>query len=453
MQKGIIISYVLVFGSIFLILLAALSGFILIQQRQSIQKIAWQESLEIAEAGINYYKWCLNNGVEADCQLQKTYYDSSGGVLGQFSLEIDSILNCGQITETTITSTGWTSIFPQIKRKVRVLYGRPTVAQYSYILNDNVWIGSDHEIRGPYHSNGGIRMDGENQSLVTSAKETWLCTSSFGCFPSEQKPGVFTTANGQEDLFDFPTAPFNFDGLAFDLSQMKINAQTNGVYLPPSLDINPQAKGYHLKFKNNNTFEAWIITNLSSAYAYSMEEGWHYDYFTISQEYLYQTVAVPSSCSVIFVEDNIFPEGTIKGKITLASANLINPNLDTDVILTADIDYVGLDGSSGLSLIGERNVLIGPQSPNQMELRGIFVAQKGRFSRNHYPNNIKEKLEISGSIISNGRVGTQWTSGGQIISGYRERESYFDSDLIYSAPPFTPNIAPDYKIVNWQEVE
>ena len=135
MQKGIIISYVLVFGSIFLILLAALSGFILIQQRQSIQKIAWQESLEIAEAGINYYKWCLNNGVEADCQLQKTYYDSSGGVLGQFSLEIDSILNCGQITETTITSTGWTSIFPQIKRKVRVLYGRPSVAQYSYIFH------------------------------------------------------------------------------------------------------------------------------------------------------------------------------------------------------------------------------------------------------------------------------------------------------------------------------
>jgi len=87
-----------------------------------------------------------------------------------------------------------------------------------------------------------------------------------------------------------------------------------------------------------------------------------------------------------------------------------------------------------------------------MELKGIFIAQKGRFSRNHYPNNIKEKLEILGSIVSNGRVGTQWVSGSQIVSGYRQRESYFDSNLIYNSPPFTPYINPVFQIVNWREL-
>ncbi len=444
---------VIVFGSVFLTLFGGLFGFVLLQSRQSSQKAAWSEALDIAEAGIEYYKWCLNNNVEANCPLEKDYFDADGNLIGRFSLTVTSTISCGQTTQRQIVSTGWTNKYPDIKRKVGIFYGKTSVAKYAYILNDNVWVGSDHEIRGPYHSNGGIRMDGENQSLVTSAQSTWNCTPSFGCSsPYQVKPGVFTTANGNEALFQFPVPPFDFAGITIDLAQMKTAAQSSGIYLPPSNTINSQGKGYHLKFKNNGTFEAWIITALSPTYAYSLEEGWHYDYFTISSEYLYNTYTPSSSCSVVFIEDNIWPEGVVKGKITVASANLINPNLDTDIVLPANIDYSVRDGSDGLALIGERNVLIGPQSPDQMELRGIFVAQKGRFSRNHYPNNIREKLEIYGSIISNGRVGTQWTSGSQIVSGYRVRETYFDANLIYAAPPFVPTISPDFEIINWEEL-
>ena len=465
-NKGIIITYVLVFGAIFLILLGGLLGFILLQLRISAQKVAWNESLHIAEAGVNYYRWCLNNEVSQNCLTEKDYFDPAGNPIGKFSLQITPTISCGEMVQREIISTGWTDKFPQLKRKVSVLYARTSVAKYSYILNNNVWIGEDHEIRGPYHSNGGIRMDGENQSLVTSAKENWVCTSSFGCSPCPTAngcwiegancvcPGVFTTTqNSNPDLFSFPIPSFDFTGITIDLAQMKSSAQSAGIYLPPSVDINPQGKGYHLKFKNNGTFETWVITGLSPTYAYSIEEGWHYDYFTITSEYLYNTHTIPSACSAIFIEDNIWPEGIVKGKVTVASANLINPNLDTDVILAANIDYSVKDGSDGFALIGERNVLIGPQSPNQMELRGIFVAQKGRFSRNHYPDNIREKLEIYGSIISSGRVETKWISGSQIVSGYLKRESYFDSNLVYSSPPFVPYISPDFVIVNWEEIE
>jgi hypothetical protein len=476
-QKGIITTLVLVFGTIFLILIGGLLGFILLQLRVASEKVAWNESLHIAEAGTNYYKWCLNNNVEQNCQTEKDYFDPTGNLVGHFSLQISSTVSCGETVQKRIISTGWTNKFPQIKRKVEVLYARPSVAKFSYILNDNVWIGSDHVIRGPYHSNGGIRMDGENQSIVTSAKEEWICTKSFGCGPlgfpgvgkgigicpdpqcylDEEKncicPGVFTTENGNPDLFSFPVPPFDFAGLTIDLAQMKNSAQSSGVYLPPSTDLNPQGKGYHIIFKNNGTFEVWLITGLSPTYAYSLEEGWHYDYFTITSEYLYNTYSIPSACSVIFVEDNLWPEGEVKGKVTIASANLINPNLDTDVVLQGNINYTTLDGSDGFSVIGERNVLIFPNSPNEMELRGIFIAQKGRFSRNHYPWNIREKLEIYGSIISNGRVGTQWISGSQVISGYLKRESYFDSNLVYAPPPFVPYISPDFEIIKWEETK
>lgn len=465
-ETGIITTYVLVFGAIFLILLGGLLSFILFQLRVSAQRLAWNQSLHIAEAGLNYYRWCLNNGVEASCKTEIGVEDLTGNFIGTSTLSVVTSMSCSTIVSREITATGWTKDYPQTKRKVKALYGKPSVAKYSYILNDNVWVGADHEIRGPYHSNGGVRMDGENQSLVSSARDFWLCTSSFGCnylnCPSNctgegnacRCPGVFTTTqNSNPDLFSFPLPPFDFAGITIDLAQMKSAAQTSGVYLQPSVNLNPQGKGYHLKFKENGTFEVWLITGLSPTWTYSLEEGWHYDYFTISSEYLYSSLTIPAACSIIFVEDNLWPEGVVKGKVAVASANLINPNLDTDVILQGNIDYTTLDGSDGLTLIGERNVLIGPNSPNQMELRGIFVAQKGRFSRNHYPGNIREKLEIYGSIISNGRVGTQWISGSQIVSGYLKRESYFDSNLVYNPPPFTPFVSSDFKIVRWEEIK
>ncbi len=465
LNKGIITAYVLVFGAIFLILLGGLLGFILLQLRHSAQRIAWNEAFQIAEAGIHYYRWCLNNEVTQNCLTEKEYQDLAGNSIGKFSLEIDTTSNCGLTISQKIVSTGWTYKYPEIKRKIAISYGRESVAKYSYILNSNVWVGADHEIRGPYHSNGGIRFDGENQSTVSSAQETWLCTSSFGCYylacPSGcvreglacRCPGVFTTTgNSNPDLFSFPIPPFDFNAITVDLAQMKSASQSSGIYLPPSKTIDPKGKGYHLIFKSDGTVEVRIITGLSPTLAYSLEEGWHYDYFTITSEYTYKTYTIPSACSVIFVEDNLWPEGVIKGKVTVASANLINPNLDTDVILQANIDYTLKDGSDGLTLIGERNILIGPQSPNIMELRGIFVAQKGRFSRNHYPSNIREKLEIYGSIISNGRVGTKWVSGSQVVSGYLKRETYVDPYLLYNPPVFTPFISPQYKIISWEEL-
>jgi len=464
-ETGIIITYVLVFGSIFLIIFGGLVDLLLTQWRNSSQRLAWNQSLHVAEAGINYYKWCINNNIEDNCSIQKDYLDSEGKKIGEFSLDVTPSVTCGEAIQKEIISTGKIEKYDNMERKISVIYARPSVAKYSYILNDNVWIGADHTIRGPYHSNGGIRIDGENQSTVTSAAENWVCTDSFGCSPCPTSagckmqqtncvcPGVFTTANGNESLFQYPIPPFDFGSITIDLAKMKIAAKNSGIYLFPSSSINSQAKGYHIILNNNGTFTARIITGLTSTYAYSLEEGWHYDNFTISSEYFYNDYSIPSSCSAIFVEDNLWIEGTVKGKVAIASANLIDSNTDTDIVLPNSINYETLDGSDGLSLTAEKNILIGPQSPNQMILRGIFTAQKGRFGRNHYPNNIKQQLEIVGAVVSNGRVGTQWTSGSQIISGYRERESYFDSNLIYNAPPFVSYLSPEFQMVRWQEVE
>jgi hypothetical protein len=465
-KNGVIMVYFLVFGTIFLILLSGLLGVILTQLKQSSQKIAWQEALNIAEAGANYYRWCINNNIEQDCLMEKDYVGPTGDLIGHFLLQSSSTVSCGQNVRKDIISTGWTNQFPQIKRKINVVYARASVAKFSYILDNNVYVGSSQEIEGPYASNGGIRFDGTNESTVTSAVNEWACTGSFGCSSCPISrgchiasstcfcPGVFTTTgNSDPSLFSFPVPPFNFTGLTIDLAEMKTTAQESGVYLPPSATINLLGQGYHIKFKNDGTFEAWLITGLSTTSAYSLEEDWHSDPYLITNEYLLGTYSIPSACSAIFVEDNIWPEGTIKGKITIASADFINPNKDTSAMLIGNINYTATSGVDSFALIAEKNILIGAQSPDDMTLRGIFVAQNGRFGRNLYSDNYRDNLDVYGAVVSKGRVGTQWTSGGFIVSGYTDRKTHFDANLIYNPPSFVPYVEADFKMIDWQEIK
>ncbi len=476
-QRGIIIEYVLVFGAIFLILISGLLGFILFQLRQANMKVSWEEALDVAEGGMNYYRWCLNNEVEAQCAGERDFFDAEGKKIGRFNVTATATIYCGLPGQRRITVTGWTDQFPTLARTIKATYAQKNVAQYSYILHSNVWVGNDHNIHGPYHSDGGIRMDGSNQSLITSAaildgQGAWKCNDSFGCSPCPTQagqcrvvvsdcvcPGVFTTtSNPTTSLFQYPVSPFDFAAITIDLGKIKDKAwHAGGIYLPKSTDLNPSGKGYHLKFQSNGTVQAWVVTGTSRTWGCSNDctqsSDWQYDYFTISSEYLYNTYTIPPECSAIFTEDNMWPEGVISGKVVAASANLIDTSVDTDVILNKNITYTHDDGSDGVLIIGERNVLIGPSSPDVMELRGVFTAQKGHFGRNYYQGNMRTSLTIYGSIVSNGRVGTRWTSGGTTVSGYAQRETYYDQYQVDDPPPFIPSTNPDYKIVTWDEVE
>ena len=68
---------VVVFGAVFLTLLGGLFGFILTQHRSSLRKAALESSFEIAEAGMNYYRWCLNHDLAENCLGEKDYFDGS----------------------------------------------------------------------------------------------------------------------------------------------------------------------------------------------------------------------------------------------------------------------------------------------------------------------------------------------------------------------------------------
>ncbi len=467
-QQGYMLVTVLVFSAIFFVIIGSFFGYIITQSQLINQKVETLKSQDIAEAGLNYYKWFLahypndtTDGTGGAGPYEHVYYDAEGGAIGEFSLDIASSTYCGDVASIDVTSTGFTYADPTIERTVTARYSRPTVAEYSFIINANVWAGDDRTIIGPYHSNGGIRMDGTNNSVVTSGQSTWTCTSSFGCSPNRTEDGVFTsTANANPALFSFPSAPINFTGLSVDLSQMLDRAQNaGGIYIGPS-----GSYGYRIVFNSNNTITVNRVTNTTQYWGYTTEAGWQQERHVISGSTLVGTYNISNSCPLIFVQDKVWLEGVVDGKVTLAAADVASPAINPSIILNNNITYTSAT-SSGLLAVAEQDVLIGLSVPNNMTLNGIFVAQNGHLGRNHYsagggyglpgsldPYVVRSSVTMNGTTVSNGRVGTQWTSGGVMVSGFQDRHNSYDRNLVSSPPPLIPKTSDVFEMSEWRSV-
>ncbi len=455
-QRGIIVIIVLVFGLVFLILLAGLLGFILLQHRQSLQKLAWNEALHTAEAGINYARWHIFHA-PSDFSFSGTYdyKNPQGEILGKYQLEITTPSNCDSAVR--IKSTGWTLKFPDTKRKVQVKYAKPALAKYAFLTNSNVWFGSDEELKGPFHSNGGIRMDGEQNSLATSAKKTYICGPEHGCSPSQEKPGIWGEGGGGEKgLWQFPVSNIDFDSITKDLAKLKNEAQSSGIYFGAS-----GYYGYHIRFLSDGTFNIYNVKGLKQKVWGHDGEKWVKESNDISTEEFFQNLPLPADCSPVFIEDNLWVDGDVIGRVTVVAARLPDiPGTNAKIIIAGNINY--LDSNSVLGLIAQKDILIPLYSPNNLEIKAALLAQKGHVFRYYYPKwnyepyktyAIRNYIETYGSIITN----TIWTftwvdSGGNVVSGYKETEMSYNPDLTYNPPPHFP-VSGEYEIVGWEEVE
>lgn len=453
--KGTIITLVLVFGAIFLLLLSGLLGFILLQLKQSQQKAAQAEALEIAEAGINYARWHLSHA-PADFNFSGIYdyQDPEGGMVGQYQLEITAPSGCD--ASVKIQSTAWTLKFPNADRKVKIKYAKPSLAQYAFLTNSNVWFGPEEELKGPFHSNGGIRMDGKQNGLSTSAKETYICGPEHGCSPSQEKPGIWGAGDGgDKGLWEYPAGNIDFEKITQNIAALKEEAQFAGIYLGDS-----GRKGYHVKFKSNGTIDVYKVTGLKpEVWGWDGEE-WLEESNSIHSEEFYQNYTLPSECAPIFLEDNVWVNGDVKGRATLVAARLPDiPGQNAKMIIWDDINYI--DSNSVLGLIAQKDILIPLYSPDRLEIKAGLLAQKGHVFRYYYPNwsqkpyktyAIREYIETYGSIITNTVWTFTWVDEGEVVSGYRETEMSYNPDLTYFPPPYFPTTG-EYEFISWEEIE
>lgn len=475
--RGAIVVLVLVFMGVFALIMGTITSYVLEQGTYGRAIHAREQAVHIAEAGIEYYRWFLAHNpqilVDGSGLVSPYVYtidDPEGGTMGSATITATANLQCGAVQWIDIASRGTSNADPGFPRTLLARYMRFSVAEYSYLLNGNVWAGADRQILGPYHSNGGIRMDGTNNSDVTSSVSTWTCDSSFGCNPTQSKPGVFGAGSGSS-LWSYPVSTINFAGIASDFPGLKTKATSYGIMLnPTSVQVmgvqqggsfssvgGSDQRGFHLIFNSNGTVTVYRVTGTSAAQSMHVDNigTWQWDYHTITSETLIGTYSLPANCSLIYSQAKTWVNGVVGGKVTIIAADAggFNP----DLILNGNISYATIDGSAGLTAVAERSVLIPLVVPDTMSIRGIYIAQAGYFGRNLYtctyaPYDRRTSLTINGTIVSNLRVGTKWGYGWcSGTSGFLSRTDSYDRLLAFSPPSFTPTALVDYKISLWRE--
>ena len=120
--RGTITPALLVITGAFLVVLYGIL-FVLAQQfTYSNRQVGLESALDLAEAGVNYYRWHLahdpsdfQDGTGHAGPYVHEYVDPQGKAIGAYSLSISEPSQGSSVV--TITSTGWTYQYPNIKRR------------------------------------------------------------------------------------------------------------------------------------------------------------------------------------------------------------------------------------------------------------------------------------------------------------------------------------------------
>lgn len=454
-NTGSLLIYTVVIIFIFSLVMLGVLSYATMQLKVTKSSVTREQAFQIAEAGVNYYQWHLahfpsdfwdgNASTTPGPYLHDFIDKDTGKLLGRYSLTITKPAVGSTIT--TIQSTGYTIDNPNQKRTITVRYGIPSLAKYAFLTNTDAWIGDTENVSGQFHTNGGVRFDGTGNALITSAKSTYTCPSWSGSPCPANKSGIWGNApQATKNFWQFPVANVDFASMTTDLASMKTSAQTGGLYLPPS-----NAQGYSLVFKNDGTFDVYKVTALNNdPTGYDVNgvaKNNDIDYRTRSFQY---NMAIPSS-GVIYIEDNTWVEGVVKGRAMVTAAKLpYNANNAPSIMVQNNLTYLAKDGTNSLGLIAQKDFLIGYLSPNNLEINAAIIAQNGSAQRYNWSGNIKNLITIYGSVGSFGIWTWSWVNGsGNITSGYSNTSTTYDANLLYSPPPSFPLSSSGYQQISW----
>lgn len=443
-EQGSMLFFVLIFGSLaFTLIVLGVASYSIIETRAARYKQNREMAFQIAEAGVNYYRWHLahnktdyQDGTGLPGPYVHAYTDKDGTTIGHYSLVITPPASGS--TVVTIASTGWLDVQPASRRTIKVRVGFPSLTDFALLTGTDVWIGNSESTHGKFHSNGGIRFDGVGDAQITSAVPTYTCRSFHGC-ANVTKPGVWG-AGSPSSLWSFPMPAQDFSAVTAKLSEIKTGAQAAGLYLSSS-----GKQGWRLQFMNDGTVKAYKVT-ATNCYSGLDVNATTYQFYCIDVKTLGTptTYAMPAN-GLIYVDDTVWVDGVVNGRATVGAAT------GKSIIINGNLTYLAKDGTNVLGLIAEQNVLIPRDISANLEINAALLAQNGGAKRYYYANNVKTNLIIYGSVISAGTWTWSWVdSYDTVISGFQTTSATYDVDLTYNPPPGFP-VGSEYNLISWEE--
>ncbi len=386
-----------------------------------------QKSLYIAEAGINNYLFNLNKNPDYYKTQRHVAQDNWANYgQGQYQLEVTpleeavgvEVIATGRIDVKNDGVTNYQT------RKIKSIIQKRSFLKYIYFTDhetmegtgSRIWFISGDIIRGPLHSNDYINISGSPtfQAKVTTARSL------------NPGPGSAVFEQGYEENVQPLELPSTNN-------QLKTWSQNGGYYYTGSTTIH---------FNSNSTIDISNNNALSTG-----PKG--------------VSLALPGN-GVIYVDGqistkysalsgNIFIDGTLSGKLTVASKG--------DIYITGSITYNNTEEDM-LGLIAENYLYINHYdnrnrdvAPDNITIQAALFSLNHSFTFENYNRTPRKgTLTILGSIGQRyrGPIGT--FSGSNRVSGYSKNYNY-DQRMQYDEPPhFIEPLNSGFYVSNWEEL-
>lgn len=453
--KGTVVVTIMIFGAVATMIIASgISSYAYFEHRAANKKHDSDLALHIAEAGLNYYKWHLahnptdyydGKGATSTGPYVHPYNDKDGNQIGQFELSITPP-EVGS-TVVLVQSKGYSQWSPHISRTLEARYGFPSFADYTFLSNANLWFSFDAVVHGVIHSNGGIRFDGTTDSWVKSAKETYK-------YENQTHKGVWG-GGGPKSFWVYPVPPIDFDSVSADMAAIRDGAIAGGTRL-----LSSGAEGYRILF-DGATYDLYQVDTRDCYYGegrWRRKWGdWYWDgevycYDVGNQTLLSEDNPLPAN-GMMFIEDHVWIEGTVDGRITIGSGAFPVQEPYYNISINGDLLYNEKNADDVIGLIAQGDIIVPYETPDTMEINAALLSQYGSNYRPYYDGDMKTQLSIYGSQISYEGGGWKYVNGwGNVISGYENTLHSYDGELKYSPPPGFP-VGNVHEILTWGEVE
>ena len=432
--------FVLVFGAVAsLIIITGVASYALFENKASNRKHDRDSAFQIAEAGINYYRWHLahnqtdyQDGTGQPGPYVHEYKDKDGNLLGYYSLGITPPL--AGSTVVAIESTGWTIASPNAKRTLRIRMGAPALTDYTFLSHAGMNFSFTTEVRGQVHSNGEIRFDGTTDSWVKSHVRVY-------------------GGGGPKSFWQYPVPEVDFYSVTTDLDGIRDLADDGGIHLTSSGN-----EGYQMVF-NGSSFALYKVTSKDCYYG----EGrwrrrwgdWYWEgtiyCYDVGNRTLVGNYNIPSN-GAIFVEDNVCIEGTVNGRLSLGVGKFPVQTPYKNIFISNNLLYSAQGSDDVVGLLCQGDIVVPYEVPDSMEINAALLSQFGKIYRPYYNENLKTSLTVFGSQISYDRGGWKYVDGwGHVVSGFVNTYHYYDANLRFYPPPSFP-VGATYELISWEEV-
>jgi|JI10StandDraft_1071094.scaffolds.fasta_scaffold00670_15 hypothetical protein len=487
-EKGSLLIAVMVYAAIGIVTLSAFVGWAVTLSRVADHMPVKEQSLQLAEAGIDYYRWHLahdpddyEDGTGEAGPYVHEFTDQQGNRIGEYSLSITP--PSAESNRVIIESTGTVDGYPELARTIQVTLTQASLAQYAIVTNNFLRVLQNVDVNGKIHSNYGIRFDGIAHNAVTSAQTSYDDAShadtsvEHAVHTHVKRPpltGIWSTYVSDEappnpletrtDVFmagrSVGVPAIDFTGITSDIATLQTQAQSaDGDYYAAS-----GYQGYHIVLKTNDTYDIYTVTNMQSAGTCTsgytpapLPTGYTWSVWTIKAtggQTLIGNYPFPAN-GIIYANDNIWVDGTVNGaRLTIVSGG----STSRHIVVNTNLSYTNYDGTDVVGLISQGSVITGLRSDDTLRIDAAMVAQSGKVGRYPYGSSgcgtyrNRASLTTYGMIAANASYGfseTDSTSG----SGYGTVSANYDSNLMFDPPPGFPSTSDTFMLTSWEEID